>query len=109
MAYRPLVEGDKVKVVKKGSRMFGEFVVVTKVSVLGRVEVECRGGDYDWFDQSDLMVAFDYTGNKYLYYKHVQQMESNLYDEPECPYNGWDRDDLIERIKDLESFVEDNC
>lgn len=111
MAYRPLEQGDRVKIMMKGHPAFGKFGTVALVNsdYADVVTGDCRW----WFIQKDLMVAHDglhgfYTSSEY--YQNVRNYTppgSVVDDEEEDdPYGGWDIDDFISRIKELEAELE---
>jgi hypothetical protein len=112
MAYRPLVEGDYVKIICKDTPdAFGRFGTVTRVD--GRVVYV----DYTEWRNGFMPVINGFSSNRLILavkpeeqYKFTRDVFSDVVDdEPECPYDGWDRDDLIERILYLEAVVEENC
>lgn len=109
MAYRPLEKNDRVKIMEKGFIAFGTFGTV--VSVSGE-HADVKMGDRSrWFLQKDLMVAHDSLHGFYTdrtYYMDISQYKQPVDTEDECPYDDWDREDLIERINQLEKELDEH-
>lgn len=113
MAYRPLVEGDKVKVKPLGvmhpqlqySNNFGKVLYVST----NGAEVEFTYGGFTsrvWLRQSELMVAHDDLSGSI--YRFRDDLHSYVVSEDdECPYADWSKVDLIDRIKSLEQQIEE--
>lgn len=114
MAYRPLVENDRVKIMQKGHVAFGKFGTVLDTDSLYAF---VKTGDISlWFLQKDLMVAHDadhgfYTSSEYYSdignYKYPDHFVDSSDDEDDNQYDGWDIDDFIARIKHLERQLEE--
>lgn len=109
MSYRNLVVGDYVKIKKKGHEHFGNFGIVDCVDteydrVIVHVYAHTHPGaaiiDVDQFWMSELIVAKKFDVSERPLYKHV-----SVDNDDECEYDGWDRDDLIEKIKELERVI----
>lgn len=111
MAYRDLVQGDKVKVKPLDvthsyayfSNCFGKVLSTTRG---GKAVVEFSSGRMStraWFYQDQLMVANDDLSGSIYRFRHSEPE----IDENECPYADWDHEDLVEKIKDLERLY--NC
>lgn len=108
MAYRELVGNDRVKIMQKGHYAFGTFGKV--VSTLGAYADVKMGDSNKWFLQSDLMVAHDALHGLYTtreYYTDSPHTLDTSEDEEHNEYEGWDTDDFIARIKQLERQIEE--
>lgn len=115
MAYRPLVENDRVKIMQKGHVAFGTFGTVVRAD--GDLADVKMGDASLWFLQKDLMVAHDalhgfYTCSEYYVdrdnYRYPDRVvDSNDDDGEDEEYADWDIDDFIARIKQLERQIEE--
>lgn len=112
MAYRPLVENDRVKIMMKGHYAFGTFGTVVSTDDGSFADVK-MGDLRACFHQKDLMVAHDALHGFYTHRTYYSDMpkyvptvlDSN--DSDECEYVYWSHDDLVERIKQLERQIEE--
>lgn len=107
MSYRPLEKNDRVKIMEKGFIAFGTFGTV--VSVSGEHADVKMGDSSRWFLQKDLMVAHDALHGFYTdrtYYMDISQYKKQVDSDVVCKYDDWDRDDLIEKIRELEMQIE---
>lgn len=100
MAYRPLVEGDKVKVMEKNHGWFNNFGEVIEVSEKG-AEVHV-GNNRRWFKQSDLMVASDDLSGSIYRFRNI---DLDDVEEPACEFEDCDHDDLVDMIVKLRNNV----
>lgn len=113
MAYRSLEVGDYVKVVKKGCQNFGKFGTVDFVDTeYPRVVLVVHSGrnSFDEYDVeeycfNDLLLAVkpkDYV----MVFGREELGDIDVTLSHPGEYDGWDREDLIERIKELELELE---
>lgn len=113
MAYRPLVEGDKVKVKPLGvmhpqlqySNNFGKVLYVSA----NGAEVEFNYGSLTsrvWLRQSELMVAHEDLSVSI--YRFRDDLHTYVVSEDdECPYADWSKTDLIDKINELERKIDE--
>lgn len=121
MAYRKLFVGDLVRVVDITSRLHGrDVVVIDPHETYARVQYSNEGTRCYDIPNRNLLVRdsayyhivdgrIDHEAKR----KHDEKLRSEWNDrnvvdtEDECPYDGWDREDLIDRIKQLEQQIEE--
>lgn len=125
MAYRKLYHGDLVRIVDITNGYHGcDAVVIDAQEHFARVQINVGRTDrlesrcIDVPNRNLLVRHSEYhfivdgridhdAKHKYEQIRHTEYNKRNMVDsEPECPYAYLDRDELIEKIKELERVIE---
>lgn len=123
MAYRKLRDGDLVRIVDINNGLHGlDVVVIDAQETFARVQL--HGGEatrcYDIPNKNLLVRNSEYYFivdgriDHEAKYQHDENLRSswnkrNVVDsEPECPYHYWDREELIEKLKELEKELDEH-
>lgn len=124
MAYRKLFVGDLVRVSDSNHSLHGmDVVVIDAQENYARVQYSNNGSQCFNIPNMNLMVRhggfivdgrIDHEAKRQHDEKlrYEWSIRNEVDTEDECPYDDWDREDLIERIKKLESQldeIEGNC
>lgn len=128
MAYRELRDGDLVRVVDKSKHHGNNAVVLDTSETSAYVQIHLDrssvlSSECKWVNNSSLLIrdggivkdgrvdlaAQSLLGPQYTRWGHQDvDSEDESEDEYEDEYADWDRDELIERIKELEEVIENN-
>lgn len=120
MAYRQLYVGDLVRIVDINHPMHGfDVVVIDAHEHYARVQFNQGNTQCYNIPNKNLLVRdspyyfivdgrIDHAARALHQESLRREVVDSVVDDDECEYDGWDRDDLIERIKELEREIEAN-